>query len=458
MKELLILSGLGVASLILEIINLRKLILPIIMLGLIACIVVCIFDFNNPENVYDMLFVDNSALIITIILCFTTLCWFAMNLDEFYQNEKIIADFSTLIMFSLAGAYILSTYINFTMMFLGVEILSIPMYILAGSNRKNIYSNEAAYKYLIMGAFASSFLLLGIAFIYGSTATFDIRQIVMSTMSPQLNVQLYMIGVFLILFALAFKVAVIPFHFWAPDVYSGTPTQITAYMSTVVKVAAIAAFFRLFVMAFGMISPVFKDIVLLLGVLSVVFGNLLAVGQSNVKRMLAYSGISHAGFMFLAISVVNKQTTNATLYYMASYALSGIALFWVVIEMNKLKLATISDYKGLIQRNGLLTFTLVLSLLSMAGIPPLAGFIAKYNVLIQIFSVKNISIALLAIFGSLVAVYYYFKLIISSVQNSDTETNPVKIQLSILSKIFLILLNLSIILLGIFSNIIIKYT
>jgi NADH-quinone oxidoreductase subunit N len=229
-------------------------------------------------------------------------------------------------------------------------------------------------------------------------------------------------------------------------------------MSTVVKVAAIAAFFRLFVMAFGMISPVFKDIVLLLGVLSVVFGNLLAVGQSNVKRMLAYSGISHAGFMFLAISVVNKQTTNATLYYMASYALSGIALFWVVIEMNKLKLATISDYKGLIQRNGLLTFTLVLSMLSMAGIPPLAGFIAKYNVLIQIFSVKNISIALLAIFGSLVAVYYYFKLIISSVQNSDTEINPEKIQLSILSKIFLILLNLSIILLGVFSNIIIKYT
>lgn len=458
MKELLILSGLGVASLILEIINLRKLILPIIMLGLIACISVCIFDFNKPEDVYSMLFVDNSALIITIILCFTTLCWFAMNLDEFKQNEKIIADFSTLIMFSLAGAYILSTYINFTMMFLGVEILSIPMYILAGSNRKNIYSNEAAYKYLIMGAFASSFLLLGIAFIYGSTATFDIRQIVMSTMSPKLNVQLYMVGVLLVLFALAFKVAVIPFHFWAPDVYSGTPTQITAYMSTVVKVAAIAAFFRLFVMAFGMISPVFKDIVLLLGILSVVFGNLLAVGQSNVKRMLAYSGISHAGFMFLAISVVNKQTTNATLYYMASYALSGIALFWVVVEMNKLKLATISDYNGLIQRNGLLTFTLVLSLLSMAGIPPLAGFIAKYNVLIQIFSVKNISVALLAIFGSLVAVYYYFKLIISSVQNSDTETNPEKIQLSILSKIFLILLNLSIILLGIFSNIIIKYT
>jgi NADH-quinone oxidoreductase subunit N len=211
-KELILLSGLGVASLILEIFNLRKLIIPIVILGLIACIGVCIAGINHPHTVYDMLFVENTSLIITIILCFTTLCWFVMNLN-LQDESKTISDYTTLTLFSLVGAFILTSYTNFTMLFLGIEILSIPMYILAGSNRKNIYSNEAAYKYLIMGAFASCFLLLGIAFMYGATASFDIRQIVVSAMSSTLNAQLYLIGLMLILFALAFKTSVIPFHF-----------------------------------------------------------------------------------------------------------------------------------------------------------------------------------------------------------------------------------------------------
>lgn len=455
MKELILLSGLGVASLILEIFNLRKLIIPIVILGLIACIGVCIAGINHPHTVYDMLFVENTSLIITIILCFTTLCWFVMNLN-LQDESKTISDYTSLTLFSLVGAFILTSYTNFTMLFLGIEILSIPMYILAGSNRKNIYSNEAAYKYLIMGAFASCFLLLGIAFMYGATASFDIRQIVVSAMSSTLNAQLYLIGLMLILFALAFKTSVIPFHFWAPDVYAGSPTRITAFMSTVIKVGALAAFFRFFVMAMGMVHPIYKDIVLSLGVLSIVFGNIIAVTQSNVKRLLAFSGISHAGFVFLAISVLTPETSNVVIYYLASYSVSGIALFWVAVELSKQNITTIPEYKGLIQKNKLLTITLIISLLSMAGIPPFAGFFAKYNVLVQLFIGNKFWVALVGILTSLIAVYYYFKLIISSVQTKDQEKVEL-IKLNLISKVFLVLLNLIIIGLGLFYNIIIKY-
>lgn len=457
MKELILLSSLGVFTLILEVINLRKLIIPIIIVGLIACIVLCVLDFNSAGNIYEMLFVDNTSLAITFILCFTTLCWFVMNASSLNEEQNRISDFSSLIIFSLVGAFVLTSYVNFTMLFLGIEILSIPMYVLAGSNRKNIYSNEAAFKYLIMGAFASCFLLLGIAFLYGATASFDIRQVLLSTMSSSLNAQLYLLGVLLVLFSLAFKSSVIPFHFWAPDVYAGAPTRITAFMSTVVKIGALAAFFRLFVMAFGMINPLYKDLVLLLGALSVVIGSFIATAQLNVKRMLAFSGVSHAGFVFLAIGVLSDRTPNISIYYMASYALSGIALFWVVVEMSKQQLATIEDFKGLIHKNSLLTLTLIISLLSMAGIPPLAGFLAKYNVLVELFKADKIVVAVAAILGSLVAVYYYFKLIMVSVQSVENKDSIKKIELNTLSKIFLLLLNIFIILLGIFSNSLLNY-
>jgi NADH-quinone oxidoreductase subunit N len=239
-------------------------------------------------------------------------------------------------------------------------------------------------------------------------------------------------------------------------VYAGSPTRITAFMSTVIKVGALAAFFRFFVMAMGMVHPIYKDIVLSLGVLSIVFGNIIAVTQSNVKRLLAFSGISHAGFVFLAISVLTPETSNVVIYYLASYSVSGIALFWVAVELSKQNITTIPEYKGLIQKNKLLTITLIISLLSMAGIPPFAGFFAKYNVLVQLFIGNKFWVALVGILTSLIAVYYYFKLIISSVQTKDQEKVEL-IKLNLISKVFLVLLNLIIIGLGLFYNIIIKY-
>jgi len=453
-KELLLLSGLGIGTLLLEIFNLRKLILPVVIVGLLANIGVCIYDYNQPQEVYQMLFLDNTALFITAVLSFCTACWFIMNVD-LKEDLHTLSDHTSLVLFSLVGAFLISSYVNLFMLFIGVEILSIPLYVLAGSNKKNIYSNEAAYKYLIIGAFISSFLLLGITFLYGATASFDIRQIAISTLNPKLNVQLYLIGVLLIFFSISFKASIAPFHFWAPDVYSGSPTRVTAFMVTIVKVAALAAFLRFFIMALGIVHQIYANIILTFALLSIVFVNLIGTVQKDVKKLMAYSGITHAGFVFLGMSFNAPNLSGVVLYYLAVYAITGIALFWVIVEISKQGIDDIQGYKGLVKKNPLLAFTLVLSLLSMAGIPPMAGFFAKYLVLVQVITLGKVWIAVIAILASLVSVYYYFKLIITSLQSDETE-NYQKIELNILSKITLVVLNLLIIGLGVFANYIIK--
>lgn len=454
MKELLILSGLGVGTLLLEIFNLRKLILPVAIIGLLVTVGCCIADFNKPKELYNMLFIDNTALFMTIVLSLTTCAWFIMNLD-LKDHPSSLSDNVALILFSLVGAFLISSYVNLFMLFIGIEIMSIPLYVLAGSDKKNVYSNEAAYKYLIIGAFISSFLLLGITFIYGATASFDIRQVAMGVFNPKLNAQLYLIGVLLIFFSIAFKASVAPFHFWAPDVYMGSPTRVTAFMATVVKVAALAAFVRFFIMALGMVHLMYANIILVFALLSIVFPNLIAVVQENVKKLMALSGITHAGFVMLGMVYLTRETTQISLYYLLSYAITDITLFWVVVELSKRGMDSISDYKGLIKKSPLLTFTLVLSLLSMAGIPPLSGFFAKFLILKQVITQGEIWIAIVAILASLVAIYYYFKLLITSVQYNENESYT-KIELSPLTKLTLVVLNVLIIAIGVFYNYIIK--
>lgn len=299
------------------------------------------------------------------------------------------------------------------------------------------------------------FRLFGITFLYGATGSFDIRQIAIGTLNPKLNAQLYLIGVLLIFFSISFKSSIAPFHFWAPDVYSGSPTRVTAFMVTIVKVAALAAFLRFFIMALGIVHQIYANVILTFALLSIIFANLIGTVQQDVKKLMAYSGITHAGFVFLGMAFNSPNTSGVILYYLASYAFTGIALFWVIVELSKQGINEIDGYKGLVKKNPLLAFTLILSLLSMAGIPPMAGFFAKYLVLVQVITLGKVWIAIVAIIASLISVYYYFKLIIISVQTAGIEEND-KIILNLLSKITLVVLNLLIIGMGIFANYIIN--
>lgn len=454
MKELLLLSGLGLITLLLEIFKWRKAIVPVAVAGLALNIALCIIGLNQEENLYNMLFLDRSAMILMILISGLGIFWFLSARPALSVSESI-ADHSSLVLFSMVGAVLLISYVNMSMLFLGVEILSIPVYVLAGSDKRNIASNEASFKYFLMGAFASAFLLLGIACLYGATATFDVRAIGVAALSgASMSLQLLVLGLLLILFAMAFKVSAVPFHFWAPDVYSGAPTQVTAYMATIVKVAALAAFFRLFGVAFGLFHGIFASVLLIIAVLSVVAGNVIALSQDQVKRMLAYSGIGHAGFVLLAIAVQQNLAAPVVLYYLFAYSVSAMAAFFV---LNRLEAgsASVASFNGLVKRNPLLAGTMTLSLLSMAGIPPLSGFFAKYFVLINALLSEHAWAAVIAILASLVGVYYYFRVLIAMFFAAPENEAP--ITLGLLDRVSLLILCFLIIGMGLYPEFIFTY-
>jgi NADH-quinone oxidoreductase subunit N len=315
----------------------------------------------------------------------------------------------------MVGAFCLTSYTNMAMLFLGVEILSIPLYVLVGSRKRDLASNEASFKYFLMGSFASAFLLFGIAFLYGAVGSFHIDSIGAYLRSHPNPSALFVVGILLILIALSFKVSAAPFHFWAPDVYQGAPTVITAFMATVVKTAAVAAFFRLFQHSFMGAESYYSDAIWAIAALTMVVGNITAAIQTNVKRMLAFSSIGHVGFMLVAILAMSDFSAKAILYYTAAYSASSIAAFLVLylVSSSNGGDATIDSFNGLVKRNPMMAGTMTMALLSMAGIPPLAGFFAKYFIFVTAFQNGFKGLVLIGILSSLVGVYYYFKIIIA---------------------------------------------
>ena len=452
MKELILLSGLGVLSLIAEILNVRKLIYPLVIIGLLLNLGFCINDFGSNENVYGMLILDRVPLVFTILLSFIAILWFTMA-NHFFEDETNISDHFSLVLFSMVGVFVLTSYTHLVMLFLGIEILSIPVYVLAGSEKRNIYSNEAAFKYFLLGAFASGFLLLGITFLYGALGSFNIIQIASTAMTQfGISAPLLVIGTLLILFALAFKMSAAPFHFWAPDVYDGAPTVITAYMATVVKIGAVAGFYRLFSIILSF-YPEYVTILIIIALLTIIIGNTLAATQSSIKRLLAYSSIGHAGFIILGIAALTPSTPYVTWFYLLAYTLASIASFWVLMLVEKASNGKVDMvvFKGLIKRSPVLTGAMILSLLSMAGIPPLAGFFAKYFILVNVIDKGFILIAVIAILASLIGVYAYFRLIISMF-SSPSEEHASTIEVSIWNKIALILISTILLIVGILPD------
>ena len=323
------------------------------------------------------------------------------------------------------------SYANMAMLFIGLEVLSISLYILAGSKRRDIRSNEAAMKYFLMGSFASGILLFGITLVYGASGSFNLYEIAKyagGTVDP-----IFSVGVVLILIAMLFKISAVPFHFWAPDVYEGSPTLTTAMMSTMSKVAAMAAFYRLFSICFITNFGGFAWILSVVAVLTMIVGNLTALNQDSFKRMLAFSGIAHAGYMLLAIITLYNNSSNALFFYSVAYSAASIGAFAIGIAvMKSMKSEKIEAFNGLGKRNPLLAFALTVFMLSMAGIPPLAGFFGKYYVFFEAIKAHHIGIVIVAVITSAISVYYYFKLILA-MWTRDTEEGQFSADISYVS-------------------------
>ncbi len=454
MKALVLLSSLGVIALLAEIFSFKKLLYPIVLLGLITTFVLNLSDWDTNNTYYNMMRYDNYAVAFTSVILAIAFLWFLMS-ESFFKNSENQTDRFALILFALAGTVIMVSYTNMTMLFLGIEILSISMYVLAGSNKEDVSSNESAFKYLIMGAFATGFLLFGITLIYGATGSFDLSEIKVFVLThPGTVPAIFYSGVLMMLIGLSFKVSAAPFHFWAPDVYQGAPTVITAFMATIVKTAAFAAFLRLFSLTFASVSDTYVDIIWVMAALTLLVGNISAVLQTSTKRMLAYSSIAHAGYMLLALLAANSYSNSAILFYTAAYSIGSIGTFCVLNTVIKSKGDdTVEAFNGLGKTNPLMAFVMAVALLSLAGIPPTAGFFAKYYIFTSAFYSGHTGLVLIAVLASLIGVYYYFRIIIAMYfKESNAETGVVQNS----NPLLLILVALAILAMGIFPDLIIR--
>jgi NADH-quinone oxidoreductase subunit N len=309
---------------------------------------------------------------------------------------------------------------NLAMFFLGIEILSISLYVLAASSRMNIKSNEAGMKYFLMGSFASGIILFGICLIYGAMGSFDIVEISEMSQSAELPIW-FPIGIVLVTIGMLFKIAAVPFHFWAPDVYEGSPTLTTALMSTLAKVVAIATLYKLLTALHADVNYSFQIVVVVISIASMTVGNIMALRQTNVKRMLAFSGISHAGFMLMTLLSLST-SAGSLLYYTTAYSLAGIAAFSVILYVCKNRdNEDIVNFHGLGKTNPLLAAILTASLLSMAGIPIFAGFFAKLVLFSQTIQAGYLVVVIFAVINSIISVGYYFKLILAMYTKEANE-------------------------------------
>jgi NADH-quinone oxidoreductase subunit N len=451
MNALIVICSLGILSLVAEIANLKKWLTTFVMVGLVIAAALIVLDWGTVKSYYsDMVLFDDFAISFTALILVTSFFWFGMS-GDYFSNQPHKTDRSALILFAITGAICMVSFNNMAMLFLGIEILSVSLYVLAGSNKESLNSNEAAFKYFIMGSFATGFLLMGIALIYGATGSFDIIKIA-AYISSHIDTLpgFFYAGVLLMLVGMTFKISAVPFHFWAPDVYGGSPTTITAFMSTVVKIAAFGAFYKVFSFCFNSVHSTWIVVLQVMTILTLVIPNITAVYQNNVKRLLAYSSVGHVGYLLLAVVANSTGASGTILYYLAAYAVASLLAFTVLHLLegpdsnNELE-----NFNGLYKRNPWLASVLTIAMLSLAGIPPLAGFFGKYMVFALALQQGYVALVLLAVGTSLVGVYYYFKVIIAMFFK-DSSASPATIPFT--SQLIIGVLVILIFLLGLFPD------
>ena len=353
-----------------------------------------------------MLQYSNFGLVFNMVILFSTLVYFLLSGTDIAKFGKSAADLYALIFFVLTGISIIAGFKSLLMLFIGIEIISIPLYVLAGSEKGNLKSNEAALKYLLMGAFSTGLMLMGIAFLYGDSGTFylDGINIGLTGISPMLAS-----GMVLLMASMSFKVSAAPFHFWTPDVYDGTPTVFTSFMATIVKSAGFFAFFRLFENAFGKMQSDWETLIAVIAVLTLIIGNITAVFQQSIKRMLSYSSIAQAGFMLLGVFAMNYYAKQGLILYFATYTFATLGIFAVLA---KFKDHSIEAFNGFAKKHPMVALSMLICILSLAGIPLTGGFFAKYYMLLGVIKHGGfIWLAIVAILCAAVSVFYYFRVI-----------------------------------------------
>lgn len=428
-------------------------------LGLLVLLIANIADGYGSTlfhiNTYGMLAFNKFGYLFNSIAIGATLVYVLITGKEIEKYGRYTAEYFTLIFFVLSGIALLSFYNNLLTLFLGIEIMSIPLYILTGSDKRNMKSNEAALKYFLMGSFSTGLMLMGIALTYGGTGTFSLNatrtvtNLYLGTASF-----LEILGLLLLMVSMAFKVSAAPFHFWTPDVYDGAPSVFTSFMATIIKAAGFIALIKLFDVRMTATQKAidWKLLMSLIIVATLLVGNITAIFQQSVKRMLAYSSIAQAGFMLYSLMSLNDTAHEGIILYSVAYSLATIGIFAVLVKM---KDYTFEGYNGLAKTQPVLAATNAIFLLSLAGIPLTGGFFAKYLMLASV--IKTGTYMWLVIVGVLfaaVSAYYYFRVIQAMYFK---EGNPETETITPSFKWGLIAVAAMVILLGIFPTLILNW-
>lgn len=370
---------------------------------------------SNLSSFSDAVVLDNFAIFSKII--FLVAAGLAVLIsDQYIERENCNhGELYPLVLFTTVGMMLMAAATDLMTLFLGLELMSIALYVLAGFNRDNIKSSEAGMKYFILGAFSTGFLLYGMALIYGATGTTRLNEIAsLVTAVGGASNPVLLIGMFLMLSGFLFKIAAAPFHMWTPDVYEGAPTPMTAFMSAGPKAAGFAALIRLLIFVFPAMQADWSELLWILAVLTMTIGNFAALRQDSIKRMLAYSSIAHAGYALVGLTAANSTGTSGILFYMLSYAFMNIGAFAVIVLVGKQgePNGTVMDFAGLSQKKPLLAAAMALFLFSLAGIPPTAGFIGKFYLFSGAVQEGYIWLAIIGVLNSAASVYYYLRVMV----------------------------------------------
>ncbi|HEU0226419.1 MAG TPA: NADH-quinone oxidoreductase subunit N [Arachidicoccus soli] len=437
MIALIILFLTGIITLFVAFSRKTILVTVIASIGLIGSLFALLSQFESGNDVllksYKGLNFDAAAVLFSMVCIILTLLFIWIGYKPLTQKDEHAGEHIALLIFSLCGALIMTAFQNFFMFFIGLEILSIPVYVMAGMKKYDSLGSEAALKYFLTGAFSTGILLFGIAWIYGATGSFDIMEIKSLILGGDTNVTFFSVGLLLVLASFLFKVSIAPFHFWSPDVYAGSTMTVMGYMATIIKIAGFAAILRLFNVAFSEASGIWLPILVVVAVLSIFIGNLSAIKQTRVRRLLAFSSIAHAGYTMLAIiSFESVDTTTLhfnVFYYLLAYSLAMVILTTIgnIIDDEEDK---IDNWVGIARKNPILGIAIFVALFSLAGVPPTMGFFGKYLVFGQAIAEYPIIVGI-ALLNSGIAVYYYLMLAIKAIKmpaiDDSKETSEQKV-------------------------------
>ena len=384
------------------------------IIGLLGTLLIILMsDYKAARGFYDLIVNDRLIVFLKSLVILAGIVIIIIS-EKYRSLEKLyIFEYPVLILFAILGMLVMLSSNDFITLYLGLELQSLSLYVLAAFKKDSLKSSEAGLKYFILGALSSGFFLFGVSLLFGITGTTSFTLLSSNYLNYDNNSLLLIFSIVLILSSIAFKLSIAPFHMWTPDVYEGAPTSITAFFAVVPKIATIGVLIRILYIAFIDIHVIWNQLILLLGIISIFVGAFGALLQVNIKRLMAYSGISNIGYIFLALSLGSQVGLEASLIYMTIYTISVLGSFAFILSMekDKIMLDSISSFSGLSKSNPFYAVCFSIILLSLAGLPPLAGFIAKFYVFKAVVMADLLWIAVIGIIGSVISAYYYLNIV-----------------------------------------------